>query len=360
MIYKKDWEKAKERYTAWWNREIIDRAVIQVTAPKIASSSKMPDSIVWTEWDLVNNYSMPESVIEKFEERCQNTFFGGEAFPNFWINFGPGVVSAFLGANVDIREDTVWFETPMEWNDIFRNLRYDSDNKWLNIIKKCTALVSEKGVNKYFAGLTDLGGNLDILAALRGTQNLLVDLIESPQYVQQALSMINILWFQYYNELNRILEQKMEGTSNWMGLWSLKKWYPLQCDFSAMISPKLFEIFVAPKLDEQCNWLDNSIYHLDGPGEIPHLDILLEIPKLQGIQWTPGASNFGVGSEIWFPLYKKIQEKKKLLVLLDMEVKDIENVLSVLSPRGILISTRCRSVDEAQYLLKNVEKWTKT
>ena len=33
MLYKEDWQTAQERLQAWWDREIIDRACIQVTAP---------------------------------------------------------------------------------------------------------------------------------------------------------------------------------------------------------------------------------------------------------------------------------------------------------------------------------------
>ena len=72
---------------------------------------------------------------------------------------------------------------------------------------------------------------------------------------------------------------------------------------------------------------DQSIYHLDGPGQIPHLDILLEIPELDGIQWVPGAGNPGTGSAEWFPMYRRIQEKGKLLILQGMAKEDVEGVL---------------------------------
>ena len=38
-----------------------------------------------------------------------------------------------------------------------------------------------------------------------------------------------------------------------MGLWAPMRWYPLQCDFSAMISPDMFAEFVLPDLAEQCD-----------------------------------------------------------------------------------------------------------
>ncbi len=340
---------------AWWEGEIIDRPLIQVTAPR---KGVRPD-FSWNEWHLVHNLTDPERVVREFEKYCEQTFFGGESFPNLWINLGPGIIGAFMGAEPKIADDTVWFETPKPWEQVFSQVKLDPDNKWWKTTQRVTSQVVEMSDGRFFVGMTDLGGNLDIAASLRGTQNLLFDLLDSPERVKQLLSNINQLWLEYFSRLNHIIERKMEGTSAWMQIWSPGKWYPLQCDFSAMISPGLFEEFVAPYLQEQCKWLDHKIYHWDGPGEIPHLEILLDIPGLDGIQWTPGDANPGVGSPEWFPLYKRIQEKHKLLVLLDMAMGDIERVINELSPRGLLISTRCTSEDEARDLLRKVERWTR-
>ena len=66
-----------------------------------------------------------------------------------------------------------------------------------------------------------------------------------------------------------------------------------------------------PHLQEECRNLDWSIYHWDGPGQIPHLDLLLDIPELTGIQWVPGAGKPGTGSPKWFDLYRRIQARGK-------------------------------------------------
>ena len=61
----------------------------------------------------------------------------------------------------------------------------------------------------------------------------------------------------------------------------------LQCDFSYMISPAMFERFVMPDLAACCDALDHGFYHLDGKGEIRHLEMLLSLERLRGIQWIP-------------------------------------------------------------------------
>ena len=62
----------------------------------------------------------------------------------------------------------------------------------------------------------------------------------------------------------------------------------LQCDFCYMIGPEQFKKFVLPELAVSCKKLTNPFYHLDGPGQLPHLDYLLSIPELKGIQCVPG------------------------------------------------------------------------
>jgi hypothetical protein len=61
-----------------------------------------------------------------------------------------------------------------------------------------------------------------------------------------------------------------------------------QSDFAYMISPKMFEKFVLPDLTRLCSAVDHGFYHLDGKGQIPHLNMLLGMERLRGIQWIPG------------------------------------------------------------------------
>ena len=178
------------------------------------------------------------------------------------------------------------------------------------------------------------------------------DLFDSPAQVKALCDRVSELWFRYYAGQYDLVRDKMEGTSAWMGIWSPGRWYPIQCDFSALISPRMFEEFALPYLAEQCRWLDNAIYHWDGPGQIPHLDLLLQIKELNGIQWVPGAGNEPTGSPKWFPLYRRILAAGKNLVLCEVAPERVEPLIQELGPRGLLIQTACRTEEEADALLK--------
>lgn len=357
MIYKDDWANAKERMRAWWSKEIMDRVVLQVTAPRKGTKVRS----AWNGWYLAHHLTHPERAFEEFEKYCKGTYFGGEAFPNLWINLGPGIPAAYLGCAPRIAEDTVWFEATesQPWDEILK-LKLDSRNTWWELTRDLTIQAAEYGKDKFFVGITDLNAILNILGSLRGTEQLLTDLTDHPWEVKEACFRITEIWFSCYDELLSITQRHLKGCSTWMGIWFPGRGSDVQCDFSAMISPKMFEEFVVPHLQEQCRRLEYSIYHWDGPGQIPHLDLLLDIPELDGIQWVPGAGNPGVGSRTWFPLYKRIQDKGKLLVLQGMTKEDVKHVMEALSPQGLLISTACDSEEEARDLLRKVEQWTKT
>jgi len=77
-----------------------------------------------------------------------------------------------------------------------------------------------------------------------------------------------------------------------------------------MISPKMFEKFVLPDLEKAIQHTNHAFYHLDGEDAITHLDALLSIEGLLGIQWVPEAGK-PQGAE-WNWLFKRIKDGGKL------------------------------------------------
>ncbi len=189
-------------------------------------------------------------------------------------------------------------------------MAYDPDNVWWRRVQALTAAAVERWEGRLAVGLTDLGGNLDILASLRDTQRLLYEVIDHPAEVERLVGEITRLWLRYYDELDAIIRPACRGTTCWTPLWSPGKTYMLQCDFSYMISPAMYARFVMPDLIACCDHLDHAFYHLDGKGEIPHLDLLLSIDRLRGIQWIPGDG--APPPHEWLPLLKRIRDGGKL------------------------------------------------
>ena len=142
---------------------------------------------------------------------------------------------------------------------------------------------------------------------------------------------------------------------SWMGIWSLTPAIDLQCDFSCMISPAMFDDLFLPALREQTERVDRTIYHLDGPDAVRHLDSLLSLPRLTGIQWVPGAGAPPMSD--WVDLLRKILDAGKLLYI-TCAANEVEFLLDRLPHPGLLLETACGSREEADELVRNVARWS--
>jgi len=351
MSFKPDWEQAAKRFEAWWAGEIIDRVCLQVVAPKENVTRKH----VPAPTTLEERWTNVEYVVTAAEERMRCTFYGGEAFPCFYPNLGPDVFAACLGCPLVFGETTSWSMPIVEdWDRT--PLVFDFNCRWWRLIREMTELALEVGAGKFFVGLTDLHGGTDAVAALRDPQQWCLDLVERPDKIKAAMAKVTPMWFDVYEDCYRLIQRKMQGSATWLNVWSPGRWYPVSCDYICLISTPMVREFVLPDIAAQVEWLDHSLFHLDGPGAIPHLDLLLEMPKLGGIQWVPGAGSPPMLE--WIPLLKQIQAAGKLLHL-SVSANEVEPLLRELSPKGLMLSTWVRSEDEARAMLKDVEKWTK-
>ena len=160
--------------------------------------------------------------------------------------------------------------------------------------------------------LPDLGGVMDVAATFRGSENLLMDLLDKSEEVIRLNREIQTAWYEAYRDLSEVLKSQKYNT-NWSGVLSIEPSYIVQCDFCYMISNPMFREFVLETLREDTLRLPNTIYHLDGIGELNHLDDVLSLENLKAVQWV-----FGDGkpqAEHWMDVYHKIRAAGKQCML---------------------------------------------
>lgn len=355
-----DWERIKEHFEAFWQGEIIDRCCFAVTAPR-----KEP-LIHRTEYvepqSLNDKWFNPEIRHRNFLYKLSTIYHGGDSFPNFWANMGPGVVAAYVGSPHTPDESTIWFDrAPIlkEWVDL-ETIRFDENGGMWKSTSALMEYFCRNASNKYFVSMTDLGGTLDIIASLRGSEQLLMDLYDYPDELERLIEKIDQVWLYSYEKLQDLTNRYLQGSCGWLPVWCNDKTYPIQCDISVMISPAQFEKYALPSLIRQSKYLDKCIYHLDGPGELAHLDMILELESIHAIEWVPIPENgrWTTGDEKWFSLYRKIQDKGKKLILRSVAPESIEKLLENISPKGLFFSVQAQSEEEALEIEKKVAKWS--
>jgi hypothetical protein len=113
-----------------------------------------------------------------------------------------------------------------------------------------------------------------------------------------------------------------------------------------MISPDMFDEFVKPELEASCKRLRNAFYHLDGIGQLSHLDSLLSIKELKGVQWIPGDGQPDMTK--WPEVYRKIRAAGKLIQIWG-NLRTVDTLVSQIgSADGILCISEGDPANEAE------------
>ncbi len=298
----------RETYAKWWRGE-LDRPLVRITLADAYPVEKRTHAPALSQANCTELNWSPDEIIDALDEELSRYEFLGDAFPMVNLDsFGPGVLSAFCGARLDNSSGSVWFfpNGEKEIGDI--HVRYDPDNVWARRIKSLYKAGAARWNGRVVMGMPDLGGVMDVVAALRGSENLLLDLYDAPEEVQRVIGETQTAWYEAYADFRAAMGPQM-GYSDWSGLLSSKPSYILQCDFCYMIGNPMFREFVLETLRRDVDRLDNTIYHLDGIGQLNHLDDVLALEKLNAVQWVSGA---GQPDAIhWLDVYRRIQAAGK-------------------------------------------------
>jgi hypothetical protein len=355
LTWKEDWSQTQEAFIRWWKHQGM---AIFLTAERAVPREPIPRP--YEPPDIADQWLNPEYRCGMAEYEMARKDFLLEAFPYFDTQIGPGSLGIILGSKPLYVEGTVWYEAIIDDPEGYGPIRFNPENN--TVWDQHVAMIDEglrRANGRYLVGLPDLIENLDTLASLRGDNDLLFDMIERPEWVEEKLAEINQAYFTVFD----LLFDKVKGPEGGNAFSAFTIWGPgrtakLQCDISATLSPRMFKRFVVPYLKEQCEWLDYSLYHLDGTTCLQHLDYLLEIEALDAIEWTPQAGLAGGGTADWYNLYKRIKAGGKSVQAVGVEVDEVIPMLDAVGPEGVYIQMgRVVSQAEAETLLKALEPY---
>lgn len=355
MIFEKSLEKTLETYEKWWNGE-LDRPLIPVVLTGHDPGREPPKHYYSHQNGFANPDISPEDFVDGVDYSLRSQEFIGDSYPLFNTMFtGPGAMAAFLGAEVNIVSGSIWFKVKEKLPINELHFEYKEDNFWYLRIKAIMKEAKRRWGDSVIIGRPDLGGVMDILASFRGTENLLADLFDSPDEVKRAVNEIKTLWFRYYDELS---EYMTDGYyTDWSSILSVKCSYMMQSDFAYMISPEMFSEFVLGELTETCAFLDRGCYHLDGIGQIPFLDGLINEAKMDLIQWVPGDGPYA--EKDWFDLYCKVLDAgKHLQITYDREFKALDKLISHYGTgKNIVMGTKYIPASNRTEAIKLLERY---
>ena len=312
LLYRQDMDAVRQRLTIWWNNGDIGRPAMLLVGQREKELEDIPAMAEPPGW--VTGYSTTnfDYRVNLSARACLKTFYMGEVVPAVAPDLAPNCLALYLGCKGVEMPGTVWCEPCFRGPEDAR-FEFDPDNFYWNFSLRLAREQLRLGKGKFLLAFPDLIEGLDTLAAMRGSEELLYDLTERPDWVHGCLRQITDRYFHYYDILYDMFRDEVGGSTFWS--WAPGRMSKFQCDFSAMISPEMFGEFMVPVLTEMCERVSYCMYHWDGPGALAHHDHLLSVPKLKMLQWTPGAGHEETWHPRWWPYYHKtIDAGKKVYI----------------------------------------------
>lgn len=380
--YKLNWEATKEKFRNYWNHKNTGRPLMCVIArrPEVEQFSdgtpveggyldqicqgkyyNMPEELKWK--DMEDKYQNAQRIVDRYRYFCETHAFLGESFPNLNIDFGPGSLASYLGSEIGFKEDTVWFNKCLDGWDGVPKLTFDPENKWfkkhIQLARDCQALAGDD----FYVDMPDLMENIDVLASLRGAQDILFDLLDEPEKIGERIQEVTDIYYEYYDRFYDIIKDEEGGNAYTVfQIWGPGKTVKLQCDFSAMMSPEDFRKYIQPSLRTQSEKADHVLYHLDGPAAIKHMDALMEIDGIDALQWTSGDAGPDGTLPDWDVIYDKaIAAGKSIWVKVysgEFEdwIKNVDRIVQKYGSHSLFLLFPEMSMEQAAYLLDYADK----
>jgi len=351
-IWKENWEESKKHYTDWWSGKGIVVSMWEHLRKVGQPYAEVPEPQAAK--DRHQFWFDPRWRSENLHYQLSRSSFKADILPVANTHLGPGSLALMMGAEAEGGADTIWIRENLRKE---MALRFDENHPgWIlhrDLLKAC----KEKANGHYYVGCPDLVEGLDVLASIRGTTDVLMDMILQPEVLEAQLRQVNDAYFQVFDRIYDIIREGDDMAFCYFSIWGPGKVSKLQSDISTMISEDDFRRFVQPFIREQCHKIDYTLYHLDGVGAQRHLDALLEINELNAIQWTPGIGEPQGGDPCWYDLYKRILAGGKSVMANWVTPDELEPLLDHVGNQGLHINVDLKSEKDIDAALKIVEKY---
>ncbi len=352
---KPDFENVKKRWNAFWVGEFVERPMICAETLKIESSE--PVNLLETRyWNpCVGKYNEQLELIDKW---IDSTIFMYDLIPFMSADHGPDQFAAWMGSHLKFSKNNIatnWAQPTLENWESFLPVSLKKKNETWQSFLNYSALLKKRGQEKYIVGMADLHSQMDAFSALRHPDKLCMDLYDTPDLLKKGCEQARAMYPEVYERIYSAGGMSAEtGTIGWLPLWCEGKTAVVQCDFSVFLSNKMWKEFVLPGIREEIEFLDHCFYHLDGKQQLIHLDDLLKIEKLDGIQWVPGAGQPEMFSRHWRNLLKKILDAgKKIVVYGNMDLDIIKDIHRDLGFENIVYDIHGQTQEE----IEKIENW---
>lgn len=349
---KPDFDQCMDRVYAWYNYNIIDRVPVRFSAHN-AEFNKVDQTKGWS--CLKDRWFDTEYQLDTFEKGLQEKEFLGETFPVYCPHLGPNIYPGMIGGKEEYGETTTWSHPVLKDSSEWAKIGLSRESEHFLKLDEMTKAALSRCKDKYLVGYTDIHTGVSAADAVRGTMGLLTDMYDDPDSVYKLVEACSKDFKEVFHYFNDLLKTHGQLSVNWLNVPSFESIHIPGCDLAAMLSNDFFDEFALPFIRREVLEAKHNIFHVDGKDVARHLDRLLEIDEICGYQWVQGVAEDEPIMQ-WLPLIKKIQERKKG-VIVDLKTSELDEFMERMDPLGIYLCISTDSIEEQREILKKLHKW---
>jgi hypothetical protein len=297
--------------------------------------------------DLLADY---ESIVASWEEMQDDVIRAVAPLPPFpWLE-------AMLGACVQVGDEAIWaLEGGFDYADL-EALDLSPDNPWRRKYLEFVAKLNDHFHDRCPVGQPILRGISDMIAALRGTSQMVFDLYDQPEPFRHLAERCTDLLVSLVADQQRISGPFAGGYEiEQLALWAPGRIIRMQEDGSAFLSPALYVKYFQDKDERQASSFPYSLIHLHS-SSLFLLHAILDVESLKCIQINKDVGGMEVSDML--PFFKNVQDRgKRLMIRGKLDHEDLKLLRRELSPNGLYLQIVVESPAETKRLHEFFRPW---
>ena len=353
----RDWSEIVRRHRAFWACEELDRPLIgvvhnlyidpQLVALALGEGERQPQDVD------------PAPILDEYDKvALTREQIGDDLIGTAEPLMGIPWLEAICGCQVVASDTSVWPQSPPEGTRI-DGIEFSEDNPWFQKLLETMHLIVEFVGDRYMVTNTShLRGTSDVLAALLGSNQFYLSLYDDPDRIAHLAEQVADVWINIVHAQTKIAASYRGG----YGLRQFMLWAPaptvwLQDDMSGMISLQHYRRFFLKPVCRMSS-LPYGVFHL----HIPSLHVaetVADVPNVRAVNVYFDSPSVTLQDAM--PTLARLQARRMPLILgkdsyEGFSLEEYDEILEVLSPRGLCVHLKADSVEEGREVMAHVRE----
>jgi hypothetical protein len=342
-------EEKIKKYLAFWDNSPVERPLVGFSLGGWFSFQSYGAIQKYREAErLTPDMLSPERyfgdydrITVPFEEIEDDVIHSVAPFPAFaWLE-------AMLGVPARVGNESIWTqEGGFDYGDTGK-LDLSKDNPWRKKYLEFVSALQDRYGDRYPVGQPILRGPADMVAALRGSQQMIFDLYDHPREFKRLARACTDFFVGLVKDQLAITKPFQGGYMvEQFTLWAPGGIVRMQEDASALFSPDLYVKYLQEEDRRIASAFPYDVIHLHS-SSLHLLDRFADVEPQKCIEINKDQGGWGVPRMI--PLFQRMQSRgKRLIVRGKLDLADLESLRQALSPRGLYLQVVIDKPEEAK------------